>query len=258
VDPPWFHCSPIDTPAITLPKSEARHAVQSLRLRAGDAACVFDGRGRVARGTLQISDDDSKAARRTKKRPPAVRVAVERIDEFARPQPALSIITAACKGSRLEWLVEKCTELGVAEIVLARFARSIVLPQQTDKLDRTALEACKQCGRAWLPTIRLGRDIGDEVAVQTEHTIVCADADPTAPLFGAWLVADRSRAAQDLRVTLIVGPEGGFTRDERAMFRERNIVNVCLSEQVLRIETAAVAAAAAWSAHGARRPEPKV
>ncbi len=159
VHEPWLFCPDLRTGPLVIDDTEARHALGSLRLRAGDALTLFDGRGHIARAALAIHESPTAAARaHQSKRRQGAAVVVESISDVPAQDRTLTLLVAACKGPRLDWLIEKCTELGVTRIVLTEFARSVVHtgPQHTEKLRRTAIEACKQCGRAWLPLIETG------------------------------------------------------------------------------------------------------
>lgn len=179
-------------------------------------------------------------------------VIIERIEEIPRPVRELTLIVGGCKGERLDWLVEKCTELGVTRIVLAEFERSIVHVGEThvEKLRRGAIEACKQCKRAWLPEIDAGAAL--MTAVQAAQgrgaALLVAEPDPAAPMLAAWL-ASRGKAARE--AAIVVGPEGGLTTDETRRLHDVGAVSVRLAEHILRVETAAIAAAAIWQANEA-------
>ncbi|MCA9243643.1 MAG: 16S rRNA (uracil(1498)-N(3))-methyltransferase [Phycisphaerales bacterium] len=231
---PRFYVPELSEGLIALPTEEARHARRSLRLRAGDVVELFDGVGRSALATLEPEGDD---------RHHGVSVRVDRVRAEPERSEQLTIIVAACKGPRLTAMIEKLTELGVDEIVLTRFERSVVLlkASSAEKLARTALEACKQCGRNRVPRIRAGGDLMRDVAVwragrATESAIVLADqnGDGPAPL------GVKSTA-------VVIGPEGGVTDSERADLVAQGAVPMRLARHILRVETAAIAAAARFS-----------
>lgn len=238
---PWFYSPDVHGGEVTLDGAEAEHALKSLRLSAGDAITLFDGRGHVGHGILR---GDAATGRGRKAARQAV-VAIGAIDAVSPPARTLTLIVAACKGARLEWLAEKATELGVTRLVLAEFERSVVHagPTHAVRLGRTALEACKQCRRAWLPQITAGVTLADALAAQ-RGALVAAHLDDSAPTFAKWLVT-RGHAIADLAV--VIGPEGGLAADEAAAVRAAGGVIVRLTEHVLRVETAALAVAAQWA-----------
>lgn len=177
---------------------------------------------------------------------------IEAIEEVSRPRAELTLIVAACKGPRLDWLIEKCTELGVSRIVLAEFERSVVRcgPRHVEKLRRTAIEASKQCRRAWLPEIAAGLSLAEAVAPCDGIPLLIAHPEPSAAALPDWL----ARHASERKLSAVVGPEGGLTPTEIVFLRSAGAVEVRLAETVLRVETAAAAIAACWGACQIKRP----
>jgi 16S rRNA (uracil1498-N3)-methyltransferase len=226
---------------VALLPTEAHHAAHVLRLAPGAAVELFDGRGRAAE------------ARITAVRRGEVAAAVERVrGPQPRPAPRVRLAFAIPKGNRLDWLLEKAAELGVARLAPVRFARSVAGAGEFSAAQRTrwlghCIAAAKQSGLAWLPEI--------------EDPLPLADllVQPQAGLFGD-LAADAlsvPQAVAQLRggaavggLTVVVGPEGGLTGDERAALHAAGLLPVRLGRTTLRIETAAVAlvaaAIAAW------------
>ena len=217
---------PIAGDRIALSGPEAHHLTRVLRAGVGDEVEVFDGQGGLARGRIAEIGRDR------------VTIDVEARGEARRPSlPEVTLAAAVPKGERIDWLVEKATELGVARLVPLRTARSMVDPRSTklDRLRRRVIEACKQSGRNHL------MDLGDPIS--WEELIRSVD-DPIR------LVADpQGRGCGPIpptgRVTIAIGPEGGLTAEELAIALERGWHAVGLGPHVLRIETAAIAAAAA-------------
>ncbi|HSW45280.1 MAG TPA: RsmE family RNA methyltransferase, partial [Phycisphaerae bacterium] len=144
MSPPRFHVADLTGPETELPEAEARHALGSRRLSAGDVVILFDGRGREAFARIIAGD-----TRRMK-------ASIERVNEFPRPRPALTLGFATPKGPRQDTLIEKCTELGVTAIQPIETARSVAgaSAHRIDKWQRTTVEAAKQAGLAWLPECR--------------------------------------------------------------------------------------------------------
>lgn len=247
MQPPWFHVPDLARDLIPLPACEASHAQRSLRLRSGDHACLFDGQGNITEGVLESAAavPKMKARRSAKSANLDLNVRISTRRTQPPPAPAFTLIVAACKGSRLDWLVEKATELGVHRFVLADFDRSVVRleSEHAVKLQRTALEACKQCGRAWLPEIAAGTPLRDALAEHANVDLVLADPSPAAQPLAALLGARETRGKAG---AIVIGPEGGLTDEEIHWLRTRGAAPVSLGRHVLRIETAAIAAAAIW------------
>ncbi len=156
------------------------------------------------------------------------------------------MIVAGCKGARLDWLVEKCTELGVTSLVLAEFARSVVhvSREHLDKLQRVAVEACKQCGRNWIPELELEADPAGRARAESQRGMVLvAHPDCAAPRLHECLTRGGTEAGG---TAIVIGPEGGISEEELERLRRAGGQLVSLVEFTLRVETAAVAAAAIW------------
>jgi len=236
-----------DAPAhVDLPPAEAHHALHVLRLRAGAAVELFDGRGQRAEG--HIAD----AARRR------VTVAVERAWTEPTPAPGapglVHLAFAVPKGSRADWLVEKATELGVASLRPTVFERSVAgkEPLSAAKRERWmnhCAAAAKQAQVNRLPAVEDVASLGEVLARAAGALVLVGDTAPEAvPILEALA---RRRKGED--ILIVVGPEGGLTDAERATLRAAGAVAVRLGRSVLRVETAAVALAAAViaSAEGA-------
>jgi len=224
---------------VTLPPGESHHAAHVLRLRAGAAVELFDGRGTRATGRV------AEVRRR------GVRVTVEAIHAAeARCGPVVHLAFAVPKGSRLDWLLEKATELGAASLQQVIFERSVAgtaRPTQTgrERLLGHCVAAAKQAGTDFLP------DLADPVPL----------ADLLArPWEGVRLVGDLGEAALPLadalggragEILVLVGPEGGLTDAERERVLAAGFVPVQIGRTTLRIETAALALLAAVMALGA-------
>lgn len=236
---PRLYCDDFSAGSVILDDSEAGHALRSLRLGDGDVVTLFDGCGHVAGGRLRFEQSDSPS--RSRKRARMVAVDIEQRTTIDRPKRRLTLITAAPKGERLRWLIEKCTELGAAALVLAKFDRSIVhvRADQADKLRRYAIEACKQCGRAWLPEIECGAPVASAVEAARGVRFVADLTPDAAPLAQALGEAGE-------QASVLIGPEGGLSDGERDSLASNDVRTVSLGSATLRIETAAMAVAAVW------------
>lgn len=243
---PWFYSPTIEVGRVRLPDSESAHAIGSLRLRPGDGIVLFDGRGTTAPAVIEvaIASAGKRPTRGGESR--SVWAIVTRLSSVPCPTPRLRIVVGGCKGDRLEWLVEKCTELGADDITIAQFSRSIVRPGENHvkKLERIALEACKQCGRAWLPTVRAEITFADALRESRGDELIVGDESDD--------VASFQHAAAGTNVTVFIGPEGGITPEETAALVAAGATRVRFSRSVLRTETATIAAVAILRAALAR------
>lgn len=215
---------PLRVGLVAVTGDEAHHGRSVLRLTAGDEVRLADGAGRAAVGTVVAVERH------------LLRVRVEVVDEV--PDLAADLLTVAVappKGDRFTELVRGLTELGVGTILPLACARGERLPG-LERAQRVASEALKQCRRGTLP--RLGPVVEIATLAQLPGERIVLDQAGTS--------AQPQRPARP--TVLIIGPEGGFTEDERARLRADGAQAVRLASPILRIETAALAAAAVWIA----------
>jgi 16S rRNA (uracil1498-N3)-methyltransferase len=224
--PTRFYCpSPPSDGVYRLSAHEAKHLGRVCRLGAGDEVEIFDGRGFATCARVIALGNDWVD----------LTVLGEPMPEQAPPF-ALVLASAAPKADRLDWLVEKATELGVARWIPIISDRSVVEPGsgKLARLERTVVEASKQCGRARLMAIDPPARWSSVVGAFDGSQRYLADAQGIRPSR-----IDRIPAGQD--VVLAVGPEGGFTPQEREQAAGAGWQAICLGVNTLRIETAAVA-----------------
>ncbi|HEY3226930.1 MAG TPA: RsmE family RNA methyltransferase [Planctomycetota bacterium] len=212
-----------DIPAgseIELSPAEARHAVRSRRLRVGDPVTISNGKGQTYRCEIHRVEGGRVV----------VRVGPAETDA---PRRTVVVASAIPKGKRLAWMIQKLAELGVTEFVPVAFQRSVVRwsAAKSARLEKIAVEAAKQSDRSDLMTI--GAEItADELAGFAGPTFVALwGADKT--------LVEASKGAPFARI--VIGPEGGFAPGEAELL---GATPVSLGRTVLRVETAAVAAAA--------------
>jgi 16S rRNA (uracil1498-N3)-methyltransferase len=206
-----------------------------LRLAAGDALEVFDGQGRAFDARL-VSLAESSA-----------RLALGPGRDAPRPR-ALTVVQGLPKGDKLELVLQKGTELGVAAFVPAACARSVVkldekaAAARVVRWQRIAEEAARQCGRADVPPVAAPAPLADAVArLEATHAVFVLDeAERAVSLSQAFAGLKDARRP----VALVVGPEGGLDRAEVDALVARGATPVSLGRLVLRTETAALAAVA--------------
>lgn len=215
---------------IPLDPAQARHAREVLRLKDGDQVELFDDAGTVAAGTLLFIGPKELAAR------------VERLDP---PKSSaglrLTVASAVPKGERADWMVEKLSELGVFAFIPLSTERSVVKPEGKNKLERwarIATESAKQSRRAGVMRVDELRPLADVVGEQ-RPALYLSTGPQAEPIQNAL------SGNGDLdELTLLIGPEGGWTEPEIQLFATSEIRGVKLTSTILRIETAAIAAAA--------------
>jgi 16S rRNA (uracil1498-N3)-methyltransferase len=232
----FFVPAPIAFDRVTLDAPLAQRLAKVLRLRAGDAITLFDGSGEEARARIERIDA----------RGGEVRV-LERFAGMAEPRTAVHLYQSITKGERFEWLIEKATELGVAEITPLVTARSVVKTTggaaRVDRWRRIAVEAAEQCGRGRVPSISAPARFTDEVAAA--HGVVLLpfeSAGEAAPSIRSELDRQIDWLFESGEVSVFVGPEGGFEDTEVTHAVEVGAAVVTMGRRVLRSETAGLVA----------------
>lgn len=223
-----------------LSADESHYVLDVLRLRGGDALTAFDGRGRLAEAELLAGPDTGRRGRREAR----AAVRLKGVRDLPRPLPRLTLLQAIAKPARMDWLVEKATELGVGTLVPLILERVVGAShgEENDSRDRRwhriALSAARQCGTPWLPDIRPVCTL--EKALSTPHpwdVLVVGALTPSAVRLHAALEACRGPVAH---AALLIGPEGDFTPAEMAVALGHGALPVTFGPLVLRVETAAI------------------
>ena len=217
---------------VVLSGAEGRHAATVRRLRAGERADVTDGAGLVAECVVAGPADGG------------LELTVLARRDVPRPDPAITVVQAIPKGDRGELAVEEMTEVGVDRIVPWTAARCVPVWQgargerSLARWRLTAREAAKQSRRAWLPEVT---DVASTARV-AELIGKAACAIVLEPAAAASLGRLSLPESGDLLV--VVGPEGGITREEGEAFRAAGAIACRLGPTVLRTSTAGTVAAA--------------
>ena len=222
-----FYCPKLVSGEVELDAQEAHH-VRVSRHRPGDSVVLFDGHGREAAAQIVALDRRS------------VRVRIRRIVARDRELPGRIVLCVpAPQGERQRWLVEKATELGVAELRWLVTERTDVHSRRVrlDRFHRWIIEACKQCGRNCLMEVHPPESwqvVAEAVAKRADACVLC-DASGQR-------VADLGMTGRPRVAAVAVGPEGGWTEAELRAAREGGWRVLSLGPTVLRTETAALAA----------------
>jgi 16S rRNA (uracil1498-N3)-methyltransferase len=210
---------------------EVKHIRKVLRLKAGDAILVFDGLGKEFEGTI-IEEERS-----------SVMVKIQHIFS-SRGDSSLEVTLAQSllKGEKMDYLIQKATELGVKEIIPFFSSRSVPLLEKSRGLKRhhrwekIAIEASKQCGRVVVPKVESLQDYSD----------VLRSASPDSLRLILWekggikLKEALERSREKTKIFFVIGPEGGFSQDEVDQAKRAGFVAVTLGRRVLRAETASL------------------
>ncbi len=215
-------------------EEEERHHLRVRRAAEGEPIRVLDGVGAVGEGTLVRQGRDFAAQ-------------IETIT--TTPKPAVFVlVVGAGDRDRFAWLVEKAAELGVTDLVplLTERTSSVaagIRVSHVPALQRRARQAIKQSRAPWSPMIHLPRSVAE----------VAGDFPSPHRWLGDVTGNPPPAIAPDAAVTVVVGPEGGLTEAERDRFLQAEFTPVRLAPDLLRFETAALAAAAVVASQRPRR-----
>jgi 16S rRNA (uracil1498-N3)-methyltransferase len=223
---------------VTVTGAEARHAVTVSRVRTGESLTLGDGRGTVVRGEVVEATGDRLS------------LVAATVTEHPRPGVRIALAQALAKGDRDELAVQAATELGVDEVVPWSASRSVSrwegpkVAKGTARWRAITREATKQAVRPWSPEV-LDLASTKQLAGRTALGTVLV-LEPTAEV--ALSVVDLPPAGGAGQVvTVVVGPEGGVSPAELALFVEAGATPVRLGDSVLRTSTAGPAALAVLS-----------
>lgn len=209
---------------VSLDRNELQH-LRVRRARPGERVELLNGAGLRATGRL-LQSGKSWA------------IEIESRELVARP-PELTLAVAAGDRDRFSWLIEKAVELGVTAVVPLETARTAGVTTgfkdaHLDRLQRRALEATKQCGASWVLRVEGPVALSRFLKQPRAGTKWLADEAAESPPF----------KLDQGAVTVVIGPEGGLTGEERELLISSGYRPVALGPQTLRFETAAMAAAA--------------
>jgi len=244
---PHFFVSPEDIKGneVLITGGEARHIITVLRKRKGDKIDIFDGYGNEFR--VRILEID---------RPTGLpRVKGEIINQKIRktePKLRITLFQSIPKGNRLEFIIQKATEVGISEIVPITTERTIVrldykkIKQRTLRWQKIAQEAAKQSRRSAIPKVGPVLDFSQALKEFSARKF------PMGII--AWEMEDKNRlrdvltssvggGISELPLAIFIGPEGGFTAEEVEEAKEKGVVPVSLGSRILRTETAGLVVA---------------
>lgn len=261
-------CTTSQTPnsqptTVRLSREQGHYLMRVLRLSAGDRLTVFDGQGREAPATVAST------------RPAGTELHLGPFEAMSRESPlAIVVMQALCTGDKMDWVVQKVTELGAAAIWPVQTQRSLVRldPDRAEKRrehwQRIAEAAAAQSGRNRVPLIAPVRSFADAVREASPQDSVQADFGRPNPIplrntaegessdtrrtSVCWLLDPSASASvsvaplpSDHRLVIAIGPEAGLTDAEAALARQAGFMGVRCGPRVLRTETAAAAVLAA-------------
>jgi len=210
---------------------EVKHIRKVLRLRAGDEIIVFDGLGKEYEGTI------------LEEKPSSVLVKVQNTFFPQKNSPLeVTLAQSLLKGEKMDFLIQKATELGVNEIIPFFSSRSVPLLERTRRVERhrrwerIAIEASKQCGRGVIPKIESLKDFSEmlQIASPDGLRLILWERE------GVKLKEVLEGLKKEAKIFFVVGPEGGFSQGEVDEAEKSGFIPVILGKRILRAETASL------------------
>jgi 16S rRNA (uracil1498-N3)-methyltransferase len=211
---------------IELPRQQAHYLISVLRLRSGDAVHVFNPKDGEWLAYLATVTRKSATLR------------CERCLADVSPPPDIDYVFAPLKHARLDYVVQKATELGARRLRPVITARTIADRVNLDRMKANVIEAAEQCNLVFVPEVQEPQKLV-KLIQQWEPGRALVYCDETAP------IANPLEALRSLKApaAVLIGPEGGFTDDEKAMLKALPFVTaISLGPRIMRADTAAVAA----------------
>jgi 16S rRNA (uracil1498-N3)-methyltransferase len=211
--------------------NEVKHIRRVLRLKAGDEIIVFDSLGKEYEGTI-IEETTS-----------SVVIKIQNIFLSKRDSPLdVTLAQSLLKGEKMDYLIQKATELGVKEIIPFFSSRSVPLLEKSGRLKRhhrwgrITIEASKQCGRGVVPKIEPLQDYSEmlQIASPGSLRLILWERE------GGKLKEVLERSKEKTRIFFIIGPEGGFSQEEVEEAKRAGFIPVTLGRRILRAETASL------------------
>jgi len=211
--------------------SEVRHIRRVLRLKQGDGLVVFDGSGKEYEGTI------------IEEGPSFVVMMIQNTLLSKRESPLeITLAQSLVKGEKMDYLIQKATELGVKEIIPFFSSRSVPLLEKSGRLkryhrwERIAIEASKQCGRGVVPKIGPLQDFSEMLQMASSEFLRLILWEKE----GASVKEILKESRQKIKIFFIVGPEGGVSNGEIEHAKRAGFIPINLGKRILRSETASL------------------
>ena len=221
----------VDKGVLRVEGTEARHIRKVLRLKAGDPVTIFDGSAKEYDGSIAVLG------------PSFVLVQIQKTSSpQADSRLEITLAQSLLKGEKMDYVIQKATELGIRRIVPFFSCRSVPLLEKSKRLERQhrweriTMEASKQCGRAILPEVRVLQDYEEMLRfVPTDaFRFILWERE------GVTLKQVLKRPPEKKKVFFIVGPEGGLSEAEVEESKKAGFVPVTLGKRIVRAETASL------------------
>lgn len=204
----------------TLSEEESKHVVRVLRMKMGDELGILDGKGSLF--TCEIVLDNPKRCE----------LKVIEVKTDTKPTEEIHVAVGPTKQmERIEWFIEKATEIGITEITLVECKNSERIKIKTDRLEKKAVSAMKQSHRTFLPKINSLTKVTEFIKQNPNGLIAhCYDQER----------AQFNDVFKSTGCPILIGPEGDFTLEEIELAKENGYKTITLGENRLRTETAAL------------------
>ncbi|HPJ02732.1 MAG TPA: RsmE family RNA methyltransferase [Candidatus Limiplasma sp.] len=218
--------------AVALSPQESGHMIKSLRMKTGDPVQLIAAE-RLFLAAIESVEDGI--------------VQVRIVDALPSPEPGVKItlMQGLPKADKLEWIIQKATELGVFSILPVEMSRSVARigekeEKKRERYQRIALEAAKQAGRAHIPDVLPALRFQDAIKTMQGKVVYVAWEDENSLRLSQAIAQD-----QPGEITIVIGPEGGIATDEIEQLLATGAQTVTLGRRILRTETAGLCALAA-------------
>jgi 16S rRNA (uracil1498-N3)-methyltransferase len=240
---PRFYAPGLDPAATTavLPADESHHLARVLRLASGDAVAVFDGRGHEFLARVERADREG-----------ATVALVEPIASAPEPAVRVTLVQAVLKADKMDEVVRDATMAGVAHIAPVVTARTEIKvsalkrAHAAERWQRVAISSAKQCRRAWVPPTELAIPLDAWLAAPFPGPRLLL-VEPSAGDAGVLSMRQLQARERPESAACLVGPEGGWTREEREAAVAAGCLPATLGALTLRADAVALAALAALS-----------
>jgi 16S rRNA (uracil1498-N3)-methyltransferase len=219
----------IDKGLLKVEGSEVRHIRRVLRLKAGDRLVLFDGSAKEYEGII------------VEESPSSVVIKVEDIFSSLKESPLeVTLAQSLLKGEKMEYLIQKATELGITKIIPFFSSRSVPLLDKSKKLrryhrwEKIAIEACKQCGRITVPKVEPLQNYSEMLGMASSEALRLILWEREGQGLKEVLKESKGRT----KIFFMVGPEGGISEEEAAEAKKVGFIPITLGKRILRSETA--------------------
>jgi len=209
--------------------SEVRHIRRVLRLKVGDRLVLFDGSAKEYEGII------------VEESPSSVVMKVENILSPAKESPLeITLAQSLLKGEKMEYLIQKATELGIKKIIPFFSSRSVPLLDKSKKLrryhrwEKIVIEACKQCGRIAVPRVEPLQNYSEMLTMASSEALRLILWEKEGQGLKEVLKGSKGRT----EIFFVVGPEGGMSDEEVGEAQKAGFIPITLGKRILRSETA--------------------